>query len=152
MENGPTEGTDETGWRTRRVKRTLGIAVWDERVSTTLDFARRLLVVEVDGGRELFRREMPMVDEPAEAKACRIRDLAVRVVLCGAISDELARAIAQSGIQVIPYVSGPVDTVLAAYLCGRLAEPRFLQPGARPAARRRWRHRGGFGGNFQASR
>ena len=30
---------------------TLSIAVWDDRVSTTFDFKRKLLIVKADGGR-----------------------------------------------------------------------------------------------------
>ncbi|MFW6170194.1 MAG: NifB/NifX family molybdenum-iron cluster-binding protein [Planctomycetota bacterium] len=131
------------------MKRTVGIAAWDERVSTTLDFAGRLVVVVVTGGREIFRQDVPLIDEPVEAKARRIRDLAVRVVLCGAVSEPLARAVCRAGIQVIPFVGGEVDMVLAAYLCGRLAEPRFLQPGSPPGVRRRWWHRGGFRGDLK---
>ena len=123
---------------------TLAIPVWNDQVSTTFDFARKLLVVEANGEREVSRREIPLGDETVDRKARRIRGLGAQVVLCGAVSESLARAVSQTGIQIIPYVSGEADSVLAAYLCGRLAEPRFLQPGCRPGARRRWRHRGGF--------
>jgi len=118
--------------------------LWDDKVSTTLDFARRMLVVETDGEREIARREAVLGDGPPECKARRILNLGVRTVLCGALSQSLARSLGQAGIEVIPYVSGPVDDVVAAYLCDRLAEPRFLQAGRRPGARRRWQQRGGF--------
>jgi len=124
------------------VSTTLAIPVWEDQVSTAFDFARKLLVVEADGKREVSRREVPLGDEPVERKARRIRDLAVQVVICGAISQPLAQAVSQAGIEIIPYVSGQVDSVLAAYLCERLADPRFLQPGSRPGARKRWQHRG----------
>jgi predicted Fe-Mo cluster-binding NifX family protein len=126
---------------------TVAIPVWEGQVSTTFDFARKLLVVEVDRGRELSRKEVLLRDEPVRGKARTLQDQAVQIVLCGAVSQPLAQAISQIGIQIIPYVSGPVDRVLAGYLCGRLAEPCFLQPGCRPAARRRWRHQGGCCGN-----
>ena len=58
---------------------TLAIAVWDDRVSTTFDFARNLLIVEADGGREISRREVPLGDEPLDKKARRIQDLSVQV-------------------------------------------------------------------------
>jgi len=129
-----------------RVSTILAIPVWNNQLSTTFDFAGKLLIVEAEAGREIARKEVQLKDEAVEKKARRIRDLAVQVLLCGAVSHPLARAVSRVGIQVIPYVSGPVDNVLAAYLCGRLAEPRFLQPGCRPGARRRWRNRGGFCG------
>ena len=123
---------------------TLAIPVWDNQVSTTFDFARKLLVVEADGGREVSRKEATLGDEPAGSKARGIRGEGVQVVLCGAVSQPLAQAVSQAGIQIIPYVTGQVDDVLAAYLCGRLTEPRFLQAGCRPGARKRWRY--GCGG------
>jgi predicted Fe-Mo cluster-binding NifX family protein len=124
----------------------LGIPVWEDQVSTTLDFARTLLVVEVAGGREVSRQEAQLGNMPVERKARLIRDRGVGIVLCGAVSEPLARAVCRAGIQLIPHVSGRVDDVVAAYLRGQLAEPRFLQPGCGPAARRRWRRRGGFRG------
>jgi predicted Fe-Mo cluster-binding NifX family protein len=128
------------------MRTTLAIPVWGSQVSTTFDFAATLWVVETEAGREINRSEVRLHDESVEKRARRVRDLAVQVLLCGAVSRPLARAVARLGIQVVPFVTGEVDTVLAAYLCGRLAEPRFLQPGCRPGARRRWRNRGGFCG------
>ena len=125
---------------------TVAIPVWEGQVSTTFDFARKLLVVETDGGREISRKEVALGDESVENKARVMRILAVQVVLCGAISQPLAQAVSQAGIHIVPYVCGEANTVLAAYLCGRLSEPQFLQPGCRPGARRRWRHGGGFCG------
>ena len=131
------------------MKTTIAIPVWNDQVSTTFDFARKLLVVEAEAGREIGRQEVQLSDEPVERKARKVRDLAVEVLLCGAVSQPLARAVSRVGIQVIPYVTGQVDNVLAAYLCGRLAEPCFIQPGCRSGARRRWRH-GGRGRGLRA--
>jgi predicted Fe-Mo cluster-binding NifX family protein len=110
-----------------------------------LDFAEDLLVVETEDGRELSKSTTRISETSIEGRARRIRDLKVEVVLCGAVSQRLARALSREGIEVIPYVSGLVDEVIGAFLCGRLTEPRFLQPGSRAAARRRWQHGKAFG-------
>jgi len=131
------------------VKTTLAMPVWNDRVSTTFDFAQKLLVVEVEGEREVSRKKVPLRYRSGARKAQTIRDLGIQVLLCGAISRPLARFVSQAGAHIYPLVTGQVDDVLAAYLCGRLSEPRFLQPGCRPGARRRWRHRCDFRGNNQ---
>ena len=131
---------------------TLAIPVWDDQVSTTFDFARKLLIVAAAGEREVSRKEAVLGDEPVDRKARKIRDLGVQVVLCGAVSQPLARAVLQAGIRIVPYISGQVDDVLGAYLCGRLSEPRFIQPGCRPGARKRWQHRRGFCGGHKGRR
>ncbi len=121
----------------------LAIPVWNDRVSSTFDFARRVLVVEVDGKWEVSRHEIHFADLPVDRKARKLRDLGVQVVICGVVSDALADAVVQAGIRIIPYVSGEVESVLDAELRGSLAESCFLQPGCPPGARRRWRQRGG---------
>lgn len=125
------------------MKTTVAIPVWDNRLSTTLDFARKLVIVEIDGARELSRREVTLNDEPADRRARKIRDLGGQVVLCGAVSQPLARAVSHLGIQLLPFLSGPIDEVLAAYFCDRLGDPRFLLAGSTPGAGRKWRHRRG---------
>ncbi|MBT3294628.1 MAG: hypothetical protein HN919_00435 [Verrucomicrobia bacterium] len=122
------------------MKTTVAISAWKDHVSTTCDFAERLVVVELDQGRELSRQEIVLSEEPATKRAKRIHELGISVLLCGSISKPLAESVTNRGVQLIPYVSGLVDEVLGAYLCGQLTRPRFLQPGCRSGARRRWRH------------
>lgn len=125
---------------TGSVETCIAIPIWRERVSTVCDFSRRVLLVDVQVKRELSRSQVLLSDEPALQRAVRLKRLGVQVLICGAISQPLARFIKQAGIKLVPCVSGPVDEVLAAYLCGRLTDSRFLLPGSQPAERRRWRN------------
>ena len=124
----------------------LAIPAWQDTVSTAVDFSRRVVLVEVQGNREISRREVSMPEEAAVQRASRLRRLGVQVLICGAISRRLAWFVTQSGIRLVPFVAGQVDDVLTAFLCGRLADQRFLLPGSMPGARRRWRHGRGFCG------
>ena len=122
------------------MKTIIAIPVWENRVSTTFDFAERLLVVETEAGREIERREVVLGGKSNSAKVAELKELGGQVLLCGAVSKPLAWAVSKAGIQVIPFVAGDIDDVLAAYLCGQLDRPRFLQPGCQVGARRRWRN------------
>jgi predicted Fe-Mo cluster-binding NifX family protein len=104
-------------------------------VSSTFDFARTLLLVELEDDREARRMEMALVPEPLIQKAERLRNLQVDVLICGAISQALARAVWGASIKIFPYVTGRVDEVLGAYVSGRLAEPRYALPGCWRGAR-----------------
>ena len=116
----------------------IAIPVWNGSVSSVFDFAHHLLVVDVHGRQETNRLEVSLEQEVPPQRIAKLVDLGVDVLLCGAISWPLASALMASNIEVIPFVSGPVDEVLNAYLSGRLAEPQFLQPGCWPDARRRF--------------
>ena len=120
----------------------IAIPVWNDNLSNVFDFAGRLLVVEIENAREVSRSEVPLQAESLPERAGRLKQLGVNVLLCGAISRALANMVTESGIQVLPYVTGRVDDVLQAYLTGQLLQPQFTMPGYWPGARKgfgRWR-------------
>lgn len=107
----------------------IAIPVWGARISPVFDTARRLLLVDVTSGREAARSEAEISEQAPTLRAARLRELAVNVLLCGAISRPLASMVGASGLTVLPFLAGGVDDVLAAYLAGRLPAPEFLMPG-----------------------
>jgi len=116
----------------------IAIPVWNGLVSSVFDFAHQLLVVDVEGRTERGRSEISLGQESMPQRIAKLVDSSVDVLICGAISRPLASMLMASNIEVIPFVSGPVDEVLNAYFDGRLSEPRFLQPGCWPGARKRF--------------
>jgi predicted Fe-Mo cluster-binding NifX family protein len=116
----------------------VALAVWNDRISPVFDTASRLLLVDVDQGVERVRRIIEVAaDTFPTQRARRMTELEVNVLICGAISRVLAELVSASGVVVIPWVSGPVDGVLRAYLTKRLSDSRWRMPGCRG----RWRHR-----------
>ena len=118
----------------------VAIPVWDERVAPVFDVSRRLLVLDVESGKELCRTEQAIEETNEPRRASRLRDLGVDVLICGAISRGLAVAIEEIGIRLIPWVGGFVDEVFSAYLAEQLPDPRFIMPGC--GGRRRQRAHG----------
>ncbi len=118
----------------------VAIAVWEDRVSSVLDFSQRLVVVELKDGGETSRVQIALSERNAFAKLARVRELGVDVLICGAVSQPLACASLACGIRLLPYVTGKVDDVLKAYQAEELGLPQFTLPGWWPGARR------GFGG------
>ena len=108
----------------------LAVPVSSGRISTAFDFARHLLVVEYEDGREVRRSELVLEEELPLNRARRLEALGASVLICGAISRSLAEHLASGGIDIIPFVSGPVEEVLAAYFAGELDSAAFLMPGS----------------------
>ena len=112
------------------------------------DVAEHLLVVNIEDGGEASRTEERIQETVASRKAARLAELGVDTLVCGAVSRPLEEMVMASGIQVIPWRCGPVDSVLEAFASGRLKEEAFLMPGCcgrRRQARGRGRHRGSRG-------
>jgi predicted Fe-Mo cluster-binding NifX family protein len=120
----------------------IAIPIWDGFVSSVFDFAHRLLLMEIQNGRELNRSEVPLQAESLPERAGRLKQLGVNAIICGAISRPLMYMLTASGIEVLPYVTGRVDEILQAYITGQLGQPKFILPGYWPGARKsfgRWR-------------
>jgi predicted Fe-Mo cluster-binding NifX family protein len=111
----------------------IAIPVWDNHVSTVLDFSNRLIIVDCDSGSIGERSSAGFGESSIIERVARLRELGVNVLLCGAVSGPLERMILASGIVVIPFLRGTVDEVLDAYLGNRLVDERFALPGCYPA-------------------
>lgn len=115
-----------------RTSRRAAIAAWQDRVAPVFDVARQLLLVDPGTAAEELRSRAELADaaSPAE-RALRLRELGVQVLVCGAISRPLAALVMAQGIRLIPFVTGPLDEVVAAWLKGGLEAGRFAMPGCR---------------------
>jgi len=107
------------------------LPVWGIWLSPAFDFAQRILVVESDRGRELFRFLRDLPERSITSRSECLRSLGVDVLICGAVSNPLAGLIRDQGICLIPWKCGPAEEVLQAFLSGSLDDPRFAMPGHR---------------------
>ena len=129
----------------------VAIPVYGNYVSNVFDFAHKLLLVDIKNGKETERNEVRLERLSLQQRAEKLKSLGVDVLVCGAISQVLANIVTQSGIEILPYVTGNTENVLGAYITGQLIRPEFRMPGCWPGARRgfgrrrscRWR-----GGNM----
>ena len=119
-----------------------------ERISPVFDVAGRLLVLDIQDGRELGRSEVSLDHAELSQRADQLATCGVEVLICGGVSQMLEMALAGKGIQTIARICGQVEEVIQAFLAGRLVDQKFLMPGCcggRPLMRggcrrgRRWR-------------
>jgi len=117
----------------------VAISTWYGNISPVFDVSRHLLVMDIERGEEVSRREEEIHEMELPRRAEHITRLGVDVLICGAISWPLERILVSAGVQVIPQTCGPVEDVLLAFESGQLTERAFLMPGC---WRRHWRRRG----------
>jgi len=115
----------------------------NDRISPVFDVAGRLLLVDVEGDREIGRAEVALEDQDVGPRARHVGELGVDVLICGAISRPLEMMLQSAGMEVIPHTCGNVEEVLRAYRAGELSEGAFVMPGC---CGHRRRFRGGRGG------
>ncbi|OHB60091.1 MAG: hypothetical protein A2Y12_09090 [Planctomycetes bacterium GWF2_42_9] len=113
----------------------VAIPICQDNVSTVFDFAEKLLLVELENGAEKSRNEVFLGEQSVPERAAILRRLGVSVIICGAISKSLTYTISGSGIDVLPFVTGSTEQILAAYRAGKLSLPKYAMPGCWKGAR-----------------
>ena len=123
----------------------VAIPQWEGRVSPVFDVAGNLLLIDLEHGIEIARRNVVMTDDIPAGRAQRMVAMGINALVCGAVSRPLELALLHSGIQVISQICGDVEQVLDAYRNGRIGQPMFFMPGCRGYQRRFRRGRRGGG-------
>jgi len=114
----------------------VAIPIFDGRISPVFDAARRLLLVDIENGREVWRSE-EIVEEPELGpRARRVAEFGADVLICGAISRPLEAMLLSAGVEVVPQTCGQAEDVLRAFMSGQLTEQAFLMPGTCGGRRR----------------
>ncbi|MCK4349984.1 MAG: dinitrogenase iron-molybdenum cofactor biosynthesis protein [Candidatus Krumholzibacteria bacterium] len=114
------------------------LPTWNERISPVFDTSRRLLIVRIQADGSESMREVALDEASPLLKVNTLKELGADVLICGAVSNPVAGLVEAANIRLIPWVSGGVYEILAAFKRGELNEPRFRMPGCR-------RVRGRFG-------
>ena len=109
----------------------VAIPDWNGQVSPVFDVAARVLVVDLEGGREIGRKVEPLTGLTPAGRVLRLAALEVDTLVCGVISRPLEELAGARGIEVVALVSGPVDTVERIVAEGRPIPETCLLPGCR---------------------
>lgn len=112
-------------------------AVWDQRIAPVFDVARRVHLVEAQGGRLVQEHDETLPEGIPAQRVMRLVELGIDALVCGAVSHSLQSLIASYGIRVWPFVAGELDDVVQAWLASRLDNPTYAMPGCQRRLRTR---------------
>jgi len=125
----------------------IAIPVQGDHVATVFEAAEDLLLIEKRAGPAADLSRVPFTKNTNIDKVAFLKERNVDVLICGALSGFMRRMIESAGIRVTPFIRGPVEDVVDAFLRGKLEDPQFFMPGCCPgpcAVQRRRRLRSGF--------
>ena len=115
----------------RKVKR-LALPVYLTRVSPVLDTCTRLVLIDLNGGREILRNEIPATGISLGERLRLLLNLKVELVICAGTSQQFYSGLNQKGVQLITGIVGEIEQVVQGFLNGRLKDPVFRMPGFTP--------------------
>lgn len=109
---------------------------WKNRIAPVFDVAQEVVLVELDQGRQRVSNAMCLPEGTLEAKVQRLSEYDVEVLVCGAMSRAAHALVGAKEIEIFSFVAGDTDSVIQAWLEGRLTQPDFAMPGCAHGPRR----------------
>lgn len=108
----------------------IAVPVWQGRVSPLFDTAQNILLADVVDGEIGDRRLIGLPNDTFKECVRFLSEQKVHVLICGAVSQPLAKIVGTNGIVLIPWIAGSIEDVLQAFLEGHLGDVRFNMPGS----------------------
>lgn len=105
----------------------LALAIFEERISAIFDNTSQLLLVSIKDNLVTKTRKINFSPLYTAEMVQKLKQEAVAVLICGAISDFMRRAVESNGTEVISWISGSVPKVLDAWLNNTMEE--LVMPG-----------------------
>ena len=94
-----------------------------------MDTANQLMLFDYEDKKELSRSVLDIPNLNVVYKAEFFRAQGVSLLICGAISMQMYRILTASQVEIIPFIRGSIQEVLAAYVDGDLQNGDFFLPG-----------------------
>lgn len=105
----------------------LALAVYEERISVIFDNSSQLLLVSVQDNSVKSTKKINFTTLSTVEMIEKLKKESISILICGAISDFLLRTVENNRIKVIPWISGPVEKVIGAWLDGTIED--LVMPG-----------------------
>lgn len=107
----------------------IALTIWNGRIAPVFDVARQLLTLEVNSRSATTEKHAAFTEVDLVNRIARLKELGVRILICGAISRS-AQTLAESlGIEVNGFIAGDVKEVITAWRERRLDSKAFSMPG-----------------------
>ena len=117
----------------------VALTSWQNRISPVLDTAQSFLLVDIDNAEIVASSSINLGSGSLLMKLDHLKKAGCSFLLCGAVSEFCRRQVVASGITLIPWLRGDVNTVLEAFVADGLGTDEFIMPGCRPRCRGRRR-------------
>ena len=107
----------------------IALSTFNDNLSSVFDFADTLQIFTVEDGTVKEKREYLLQNINRYEKIAEIKNLNLDALICGCMSRCSYEILTQSGMKIIPNLSGKVNEIIDAYLNNKISETKFYMPG-----------------------
>ena len=109
----------------------VAIPVFESRVSPVLDSCHRMVVVDIEKGREIRRQDLNLEKMSIHERIEVMARWGIRKIICAGVSDVMCKFLAGKNIALVSGVAGELEKIIIAYICNRLDDACYIMPGKR---------------------
>lgn len=110
-------------------KMKLAITIWGNRISPVFDSAKKLMIVSIYDSKIASRTYENCDNYDLLQIVSTLAMHKVKLLICGAITRNQTARIESNGIQVLSFISGHLDKILATYIKNPQQISDFQMPG-----------------------
>lgn len=107
----------------------IAIPVFECRVSPVLDSCNRMILVDIDHGKEVRRSEIFLDRMQLMERIAILSRMDIQKIICAGVTETLCRHLSARGILLISGIAGEIETIISSYLCNRITDASLLMPG-----------------------
>ncbi|MBL0714371.1 MAG: hypothetical protein JJV98_11785 [Desulfosarcina sp.] len=128
LNDGVATGADRS-YHLKGAMERIAIPIFQARISPVLDSCNRLMVVDIDNGKEIQRVEVSLAKMSRMERTETISRWRVDKIICAGVSELMCNYIAGREIRLISGIAGEPEKIIDAYIHNRLDQECFLMPG-----------------------
>ena len=95
-----------------------------EFVAPCFEYSATMAIFTIEEGRIVEQMDFPFRSRDPFDRVRLLRDQKVDVIICGGMTERYQDLVKTSGIEVISWVSGPVDDLVSLFIRGKLVPGR----------------------------
>lgn len=94
----------------------IALPVFGERISPLLDEARKFSVITVNNDTIVERTIVEIDEQSPFIRIERLKEMGATVIICGAVSETLARFIVERELHLYSWLTGTIDEIVEDYI------------------------------------
>ena len=114
----------------------VALATYGDRIASLFESSDRFIIFDSRSDPVEKPRTLTIRDNSTSTLLQQLKANETNVLICGAICGCDSQILESQGIQVIPWIKGPIKDVMEAYRMRQLFSPGFMMPGCRRRGRR----------------
>ena len=107
----------------------LALAAYENRIASLFESLDRFIIIDSQSNNLQNSISIPVTDKSPMHLSHLLKTNKVELLICGAISGCIQQMLEAHNVQVIPWITGNLESVIHAYKMGEIFLPQFTMPG-----------------------